>query len=549
MFNLLTDPWLPVIRRQTGRCVIRPAQITECLDTDPVIAIDWPRPDFRIATLELLIGLLTTAFPPGGGDDWLDLWREPPDPATLEAAFAPLAHAFALDGDGPRFLQDLEDLKSDAEPIERLLIEAPGEATTTKNTDLMVHRGRVAGLSRATAAIALYTFQSWAPAGGAGNRTGLRGGGPLVTLVVPGTSPTLWRILWANVPTGGEKPAQGELRRVFPWLAPTVISEGATVVTPQTAHPLQCWWGMPRRIRLDFQASETPFSCDLTGTPDRVRVVSWRQRPRGANYAVWGGVHPLTPHYQQKPGTEKLAVHPQPGGIGYRHWLGLVLGTKDGLRLPASAVADWHGGRGGDVGERKARLLAAGFDMDNMKARGFVESEMPLPAATNKDAQICLDDLARCLVESADQVASLLRSAVRNALFSAGATVKLDAALLNAVRERLWEETEIHFFSTLEAVARPSGDNPAGDDPADDDPNAGRAAWLKHLRRIAMTLFDEAAPLAADSGGSAAPRIGKARRLLGIALAGHGSAGSALFTSLGLPAVEPRETKKKRKAA
>jgi CRISPR system Cascade subunit CasA len=121
--------------------------------------------------------------------------------------------------------------------------------------------------------------------------------------------------------------------------------------------------------------------------PDSVRVVSWRQRPRGANYAAWGGVHPLTPHYQQRSGGEKLAVHPQPGGIGYRHWLGLVLGTKDGLRVPAVAVSDWHNGRGMDTGVRTARLIAAGFDMDNMKARGFVESEMPLPAAQNRDTQ------------------------------------------------------------------------------------------------------------------------------------------------------------------
>ena len=85
----------------------------------------------------------------------------------------------------------LEDLQSGAEPIERLLIEAPGESTNSKNTDLLVQRGRVANLSRAAAAMALYTFQSWAPAGGAGNRTGLRGGGPLMTMVMPGAAPTL----------------------------------------------------------------------------------------------------------------------------------------------------------------------------------------------------------------------------------------------------------------------------------------------------------------------------------------------------------------------
>jgi CRISPR system Cascade subunit CasA len=195
VLNLLADPWLPAIRRHTGRCVIRPAQIAEFHGENPVIAIDWPRPDFRIATLEFLIGLLATMFPPEDGDVWLGFWHDPPEPAQLDANFAPFTYAFALDDDGPRFLQDLEDLQSDAEPIERLLIEAPGESTTGKNTDLMVHRGRVASLSRAAAAMALYTFQSWSPAGGAGNRTGLRGGGPLVTMVMPGAAPTLWQTL------------------------------------------------------------------------------------------------------------------------------------------------------------------------------------------------------------------------------------------------------------------------------------------------------------------------------------------------------------------
>ena len=41
--------------------------------TTLIIAIDWPRPDFRMATLELLIGLLATACPPRDHDAWLGL--------------------------------------------------------------------------------------------------------------------------------------------------------------------------------------------------------------------------------------------------------------------------------------------------------------------------------------------------------------------------------------------------------------------------------------------------------------------------------------------
>ena len=531
MLNLLTDPWLPVLRRHSGRSTIRPAQLTESLSDDPVIAIDWPRPDFRIATLEFLIGLLSTATPPYERGDWRRWWHTPPAPTVLDEAFAPFAHAFELDGDGPRFLQDFEDLQSGLEPIERLLIEAPGDATTIKNTDLIVHRDRIGSLGRSAAAIALYTFQSWAPAGGAGNRTGLRGGGPLVTTIVPGVAPTLWHTLWANVPIGGEPPEIADHKRVFPWLAPTKTSEGTRTVTPSDAHPLQCWWGMPRRIRLDFTASEAPQPCDLTGEPDAIHVKTWRQRPRGANYAVWGKIHPLTPHYDQK--GEFLPVHPQPGGIGYRHWLGLVLGSKDGTRLPAATISDWYKDK---AIVRGARLLAAGYDMDNMKARGFVESEMPLPVAPDADAQKRLDDLAEHLVKSAELVSGLVRSGVRNALFSPGATVKPDSALLSLVRERFYDGTEMGFFDRL---------NKAADSPIE-DVDASRATWLGLLRGTAFALFDEAAPLAADAGETQALRVRNARRLLGIALAGYGKQGQELFNILGRPPAEPGGSKTKR---
>ena len=334
----------------------------------------------------------------------------------------------------------------------------------------------------------------------------------MVTMVRPTRHPALWHQIWANVRCGGP-PAAADLPRVFPWLAPTVTSKDDRPVTPETAHPLQCWWGMPRRIRLDFQTVTEPRPCGLTGVADTVVVASWRQRPHGPKYVTWGGVHPLTPTYQVKPETEKLALHPQPGGVGYRHWLGLVLADATGLRAPAKAVAEWRD-RFQDVGE-DARLLAAGYDMDNMKSRGFVETEMPLPAARDKETQARTDALARRLVRAAEQVASLLRSAVRNALFSAGATVKIDAELLSSIRERLWSATEAAFFDALEhaasGLAVPEG--------------AAEAAWQRDLRNTALALFDEAAPMDPDvppmvRAGEAVPRLVRARRNLVFAPAG-----------------------------
>ena len=58
VFNLLNDRWLPA-RRADGQAErIRPAEITSAIETNPVVTIDWPRADFRVACIEFLIGLI-----------------------------------------------------------------------------------------------------------------------------------------------------------------------------------------------------------------------------------------------------------------------------------------------------------------------------------------------------------------------------------------------------------------------------------------------------------------------------------------------------------
>ncbi|MBB2203476.1 type I-E CRISPR-associated protein Cse1/CasA [Gluconacetobacter takamatsuzukensis] len=543
--NLLTDSWLPVRRRSGAVACIRPAQIVERLVDDPVVAFDWPRADFRIASIEFLIGLLATAFPAAEAAQWVELWHMPPSVEVLDLAFARVAKAFWLDGPGARFLQDHDDLASGSEPVERLLIEAPGDSTLRRNADLFVHRGQVTALGRPAAAIALFTLQSWAPSGGAGNMTGLRGGGPLVSLVLPREGASLWQVVWANTPCGQPAP-EDDLARVFPWLAPTLVSgkAGTKVRAEHNAHPLQCWWGMPRRIRLDFGDGG---SCDLTGRPDGATVTGWRQRPYGASYDGWTGmpygagacIHPLTPRYRQKPDSEWLSVHPQPGGIGYRHWVGVVVESGDGSRLPASAVAIWRAERARDAGcAWSPRLLAAGFDMDNMKARGFVESEMPLPGTADPVRQQKLDGFARDCVEAADLVASVLRGTVREALFG-GATVSLDATSLSGVRERFWAGTSGAFFDLLNKLT-------------EQDAYAfetARAEWVTVLRWQAMARFDAAVQLSPDMREAEAMRAAQARHRLRVVVSGFGKEGGAIMRVMNLPVPESKKPTSTRKRA
>ena len=106
---------------------------------------------------------------------------------------------------------------SDVKPVDMLYIDSAGDLTVSKNADLTVKRNRFTSLTPAEAAMALHTLQAFAPSGGAGNRTSMRGGGPMTTLVQPRDEDTvrfpLWRLIFANVlPGRPSRPRGGEER-------------------------------------------------------------------------------------------------------------------------------------------------------------------------------------------------------------------------------------------------------------------------------------------------------------------------------------------------
>src|SRR5262249_16025452 len=189
--------------------------------------------------------------------------------------------------------------------MDGLLIDAPGGNTIRENADHFVKRGRSTALSRAGAAIALTTLQTSAPTGGAGHRTSLRGGGPLTTLVLPGTAnrsePTLWQGLWTNVPEGFTAKVD-DLPRVFPWLLKTRASyKGGKLTRPEDVHAGQAFFGIARRIRLLFEENTGRRPCDLLGIVDDVVVTGYVTRPWGPNYTGWSRSHPLSPYGKKKP--------------------------------------------------------------------------------------------------------------------------------------------------------------------------------------------------------------------------------------------------------
>ncbi len=318
MINLMIDPWIPVRREDGMETCIAPWQIVE--PENPAIALAAQRPDFNGALMQFLIGLLQTAATPPNHNDWADWLEQPPSVEELKARFSRFSESFELSGDGPCFMQDFNPLEGEPKPISALLIDAPGGKSLKDNTDHFVKRGEVAGLCAACAATALFTLQTNAPSGGVGHRTSLRGGGPLTTLVVldPEGSrlkETLWRNLWLNVldaqavasMTGNNEKLAGS--DIFPWLAPTRTSESKAGcdTTPKDAHPLQMFWGMPRRIRFDWSDAAVG-ECDLCGKTDDLVVRCYVTTNYGINYAgAWQ--HPLSPHYIDAKSGQPIPVH------------------------------------------------------------------------------------------------------------------------------------------------------------------------------------------------------------------------------------------------
>ena len=479
--NLISDPWVPVIRKEKAE-IIRPDQIAE----PDVERLDWPRADLNLACMELLIGLVYLAHPCTDRD-------APPDAATLRAALAVLAPAFNLLGDGPRFLQDIEPLEGEPNPPDMLFIDSAGSSTAKKNADLMVRRGRYKGLPLPLAAMALYTLQAFAPSGGAGNRTSMRGGGPMVTLVRPDKD-GLWPLIWANVPHGEPLPAT-QLHQL-PWMRKTMSSKPKGVVRvpeegSQSPPAPEVFFGQPRRLRLVENDGV------ITG------VI---QKPYGNNYQQW--VHPLSPYYKDNKG-QKLPVHPKPGTFGYRNWRGVLLQSED--RLKPQTLTTYLN----DMDAPKCSLILAGWAMDNMKPLDFIWSQQPV-FALSRDAEYAAVDM----VVAAEAAGFALKVCV-----SDGA----DGTRAGAALEGFFSTTQAPFENLLAKMAA--------------DGKARHEEWLKALRKAAMTQFDSTVlPGLPDLAESKRETAVKARSRLLAAFNGFGPLGKKIFNPLGLAVKRKKET-------
>ena len=495
-FNLIREAWLPVRRASGQRLWIKPADITADLSGDPVVALDFPRPDWNAATIEFLIGLFTCALAPEDEKNWRRYWLEPPSPDALAERLERIAFAFNLDGDGPRAFQDI-DLPASApeKGVSKLLIDAPGANAIVKNTDHFNKRDTVERLSVPYAAAALITLQTYAPYDSPKFVASIRSVGAVTTLISPSFSNSLWHWIWANSPKLARDSVPLLLpvdhlawTQIFPWLRSTRTYGKGVKFGPDDGHqPLMAFFAIPRRIRLCFLPANGQ-KCSLDG-PDVFEVVAgFRSETYGPDYVGW--CHPLSPHFDASTGS-LAAVRTDDSPSNYRDWLGLW--GRGEKQYPAAVLSAWPS-RAVTLGQPRSSFIALdafGFTFKQAQPKAWVESRVPFYAiddAQRRDDFYCT---VRNLVGGSETAAGSLRYQIKIALFGVQdregnykllETSKADEAGSEQA-ERFWRETEAEFRETLDRLA-------ILEDPSDEGHEI-RQRWLRDIRRAALRIFDD----------------------------------------------------------
>jgi CRISPR system Cascade subunit CasA len=281
------------------------------------------------------------------------------------------------------------------------------------------------------------------------------------------------------------------------------------------------------------------------GTIDDIVVTKYVTRPSGTNYKGWSRAHPLSPYYKAKETEhEWLPLHLQWSRVGYRQYLGVVLGAN-GLRVPARCVEDFFRRAQSFEGAEKRALLdcrlhASGYAMDNMKPLDFAEALMPLVVTGSAEGDEEINEVARRLIQAADIIAGQLGTAVRRALYGEKGNADRDSTALEPVRNRFWSDTERDFYSTL----RTSAEKLVGPDGQVNEQKVevkrtSAEAWRQGLRRCAFSIFDNTVPIE-DAASDRIRDVIEGRKMLSMALEGYGSVGKKLYGELQLPQRETR---------
>jgi CRISPR system Cascade subunit CasA len=537
--NLITDAWIPVRSRSGAFKLISPIDLTDT--NDPAIQLDAVRPDFNGALAQFLIGLLYTLMPPKDDEVWEDVLCNPPTRAVLEAASLKAKGSFELLSDsGPAFMQDFSpsldggrkpkkgktkdtsetehDDEGEAEfsenSIQSLLVDAPLVNTIKLNRALFSKPAVDFAVRDVTAAQMLLSLQINGPGRGTGYFKGIRGDGPITTLLWPaakadGAPTSLFEKIWINVLTQTER---HDLKTAFPWCAETITSEG-----DRFAYGPQLWdfWATPIRIRLNSVASLC--ECSLDRRLDRgFSVETYITRNFGAHYPN-ERKHPLSPHQEIKPNVF-VAIKAKKGSMGFQDWPSLISdGEYQGKWFFSAAVLD----RSDDVRQvfrsrfgAQFVVWAFGVQFNKASAEAWHEKLLPSFAGYSRTESTRVYQFAAQLANAAniakDKLEKAFNTATTNPVKNGKPKKKRKP---NELIAAFYDRLESSFYKTLDDVASLEVTTEL------------KQSWVSQLRRTALDLFEEftqSVPPESDGRLARAERTSEAdgdlRRYLGRAL-------------------------------
>lgn len=491
VFNLIHEKWIWVKRQDGKRELIAPWEITDQLDSNPIVSLDAARADFNGSMIQFLIGLVQTTMSPKNEKGWREQFINPPTVDELKETFDGVSSAFNLDGENERFMQDYEHIeefdKCKHINVSRLLIETPGENTITNNIDHFVKRGTVSQMCFSCCATALFTLQVNAPQGGKGYLTSLRGGGPLTTVVL---GDTLWQTIWLNVIVENNFENLGnnnknKIEEIFPWMGPTRTTGKKQIETsPMDVNPKQMYWGMPRRKRIDFEKLEKGY-CDVCGCKSDELVESYFRKTYGNDYNnTW--CHVLTPYTHNKNGL--IPKHLSENGIYYRHWLGLVQSDSENGEFVSKAVDNYWKKQSDilnyGVLKNSPRLWAFGYDVKGNDARCWYESTVPL-FNVSEHIMSNYEFVVSQLIKTAEFVGKNTYKCIKQALYSKEQlkNSKKFSSFDNWIDSRFCQETESEFYNILNKLI--------SELEHDSEVFELKTEWIKILAYESEKLFDE----------------------------------------------------------
>ena len=504
--NLIKDLWLPIVKKNGDREKIAIYQLLVDYRTNPIMDLEAPRPDFRNALYQLLIGIVQVSAMPDRERNWKKLFIEPYNSEDFSKRVLKYEDCFEIDSDGPAFMQDFKLENANPMSLAKLFLDSPSDNALKLNTDHFVKRNTIDFVGPYWGAIALYALQTFTAGIGAGFRVALRGGGPLTTMIHFDNNHTLWENIWINIlsedlatdlPGDNNK---NQISDIFPWMKPTKSSENGIGLYADECHPFHHYFGMPVRLRLVFESKEG--FCDVTGEPQNILITGLESKTHGNNYSgVW--LHPLNAYRddKNKKDTEPLSIKAQPNGIDYRYWGGLIVPSDNVIPAKIIFVSQQSEYRRDIIKSNSPVIWAAGFDTDKGKTRNWYESTMPIYALNPKDTEI-VATFAGGLIASAQELSNSLRSAVKHAWFgpSKKSDPKRDLSFLDS---SFWQNTESSFYALLDRLVNNLENTETRNSLVDE--------WGIILKKEAESLFDSNA-LAQQEDGLNMKRVVKARK-------------------------------------